>query len=162
QLDAELSALERSRFPRVNAGGQLAYSSSTLFSPQAIGAGFVGFNWDLGTDTRREQRITAAKLAVDENRIELEAELRVLGLRVRERGRGPTRRAAAAGSKAFDRAAGGVGRGEENLRIRKQQSEAGRAQTRDVLDAQRLLAEQRAVLAPALYAAQTRRAELQQ
>jgi outer membrane protein TolC len=157
QLDAELSALERSRLPRFNAGGQLAYSSSTLFSPQAIGAGFVGFNWDLGTDTRREERITAAKLAVDENRIQLEAELRVLEQSLRA-----TRRAAAERLNALDTATVAVGQAEENLRIRQQQFDAGRAQTRDVLDAQRLLAEQRAVLATALYDAQTRRAELQQ
>src|SRR5262249_9357183 len=62
QLEAELSALERSRFPQFNAGGQLAYSTSTLFAPQAIGSGFVGFNWDLGTDTRREERINDANL----------------------------------------------------------------------------------------------------
>ena len=157
QLQAELSALERSRFPRFNAGGQLDYSSSTLFTPQAIGAGFVGFSWDLGTDTRREQRITAARLAVDENRIQLEAELRALeqGLRV-------TQRAAAERLSALDTAQVAVGQAEENLRIRQQQFDAGRAQTRDVLEAQRLLAEQRAVLATALYEAQTRRAELQQ
>lgn len=157
QLQAELSALERSRFPRFNAGGQLAYSSSTLFSPQAIGAGFVGFSWDLGTDTRREERIKAAKLEVDENRIQLEAEMRAL-----ERSLRATQRAAAERLTALDTAEVAVGQAEENLRIRQQQFDAGRAQTRDVLDAQRLLAEQRAVLATALYEAQTRRAELQQ
>jgi len=157
QLDAELSALERSRFPRFNAGGQLAYSSSTLFTPQAIGAGFLGFDWDLGTDTRREERITAAKLAVDENRIQLEAELRALEQSLRD-----TQRAAAERLTALDTATVAVGQAEENLRIREQQFGAGRAETRDVLEAQRLLAEQRAVLATALYEAQTRRAELQQ
>jgi len=157
QLEAELSALERSRLPRFNAGGQLAYSSSTLFTPQAIGAGFLGFNWDLGTDTRREERITAAKLAVDENRIQLEAELRALEQSLRA-----TQRAAAERLTALDTATVAVGQAEENLRIREQQFDAGRAQTRDVLEAQRLLAEQRAVLATALYEAQTRRAELQQ
>lgn len=157
QLEAELSALERSRFPRFNAGGQLDYSSSTLFTPQAIGAGFVGFSWDLGTDTRREERITAAKLAVDENRIQLEAELRAL-----ERSLRATQRAAAERLSALDTASVAVGQAEENLRIRQQQFDAGRAQSKDVLDAQRLLAEQRAVLATALYEAQTRRAELQQ
>jgi outer membrane protein TolC len=157
QLEAELSALERSRLPRFNAGGQLAYSSSTLFTPQAIGAGFVGFNWDLGTDTRREERITAAKLAVDDNHLQLESELRELEESLRA-----TRRAAAERLTALDTASVAVGQAEENLRIRQQQFEAGRAETRDVLEAQRLLAEQRAVLATALYEAQTRRAELQQ
>jgi len=157
QLEAELSALQRSRIPRVNAGGQLDYSTSTLFTPQAIGSGFVGFNWDLGTDTRREERITAARLAVDENRIQLEAELRSLEQALRT-----TQRAAAERLTALDTAEVAVGQAEENLRIRQQQFGAGRAQTRDVLEAQRLLAEQRAVLATALYEAQTRRAELQQ
>lgn len=157
QLEAELSALERSRFPRFNAGGALDYSSSTLFMPQAIGSGFVGFVWDLGTDTRREERITAARLAIDENRIELEAELRAL-----EQGLRATQRSVAERLGALDTAQIAVGQAEENLRIRRQQFEAGRAQTKDVLDAQRLLAEQRAVLATALYEAQTRRAELQQ
>jgi outer membrane protein TolC len=157
QLEAELSALERSRFPRFNAGGELDYSSSTLFMPQAIGSGFVGFVWDLGTDTRREQRIAAAKLAIDENRIQLEAEMRALeeSLRV-------TQRSAAERLSALDTAEVAVGQAEENLRIRQQQFDAGRAQTRDVLEAQRLLTEQRAVLATAVYEAQTRRAELQQ
>jgi outer membrane protein len=157
QLEAELSALERSRFPRFNAGGQLDYSSSTLFMPQAIGSGFVGFVWDLGTDTRREERITAARLAIDENRIQLEAELRALEQSLRA-----TQRSAAERLAALDTAQIAVGQAEENLRIRQQQFAAGRAQTKDVLDAQRLLAEQRAVLATALYEAQTRRAELQQ
>jgi outer membrane protein TolC len=157
QLDAELSALERSRLPRFNAGGQMAYSSSTLFTPQAIGAGFVGFNWDLGTDTRREERITAAKLAVDDNRLQLESELRVLEQSLRA-----TRRAAAERLTALDTATVAVGQAEENLRIRQQQFDVGRAESRDVLEAQRLLAEQQAVLATALYEAQTRRAELQQ
>ena len=157
QLEAELSALERSRLPRFNAGGQLAYSSSTLFTPQAIGAGFVGFNWDLGTDTRREERITAAKLAVDDNHVQLESELRELEESLRA-----TRRAAAERLTALDTATVAVDQAEENLRIRQQQFSVGRAETRDVLEAQRLLAEQRAVLATALYEAQTRRAELQQ
>ena len=73
-----------------------------------------------------------------------------------------TRRAAAERLTALDTASVAVGQAEENLRIRQQQFEAGRAETRDVLEAQRLLAEQRAVLATALYEAQTRRAELQQ
>lgn len=157
QLEAELSALRRSRIPRFNAGGEMDYSTSTLFEPQAIGSGFVGFNWDLGTDTRREERITAAMLAIDENRVQLEAEMRALEQSLRA-----TQRAAAERLTALDTAEVAVGQAEENLRIRQQQFDAGRAETRDVLDAQRLLTEQRAVLATALYEAQTRRAELQQ
>ena len=157
QLEAELSALERSRFPRFEGGGAMNYSSSDLFTPNQIGAGFVGFRWDLGTDTQREARIGAARLAVEANRIELEAELRSLEQALRA-----TQQATEERLSALDTAEVAVGQAEENLRIRQQQFGAGRAQSRDVLDAQRLLTEQRAVLATALYEAQTRRAELQQ
>ena len=157
ELEAELSALERSRFPRFEAGGAMEYSSSDLFTPNQIGSGFVGLRWDLGTDTQREQRIGAARLAADANRVALESELRQLEQALRA-----TRRAAEERLTALDTAAVAVGQAEENLRIRQQQFGAGRAQTRDVLEAQRLLASQRAVLATALYEAQTRRAELQQ
>ncbi|MEO8602842.1 MAG: TolC family protein [bacterium] len=157
QLEAETSALERSRFPHFEGGGAMNYSSSDLFTPNQIGSGFVGFRWDLGTDTQREARIGAARLAADANRIELEAELRQLEQALRA-----TQQAAEERLDALDTAEVAVGQAEENLRIRQQQFGAGRAQTRDVLDAQRLLTEQRAVLATALYEAQTRRAELQQ
>jgi outer membrane protein TolC len=156
QLEAELTALERSRFPRLNAGGALEYSSSDLFTPNQIGSGFVGFRWDLGTDTQREWRIAAARQLLEEHRAVLEAELRALEQALRV-----TQRAAEERLAARDTAAVAVGQAEENLRIRQQQFTAGRAQSRDVLEAQRLLAEQRAVLATALYEAQTRRAELQ-
>ncbi len=157
QLEAELSALERSRWPRFHAGGGMDYSSSDLFTPNEIGSGFVGMTWDLGTDTQREHRIAAARLAVDETRVALESELRTLEQALRA-----TQRAVEERLAALDTATAAVGQAEENLRIRQQQFAVGRAQTRDVLDAQRLLAEQRAVLATALYEAQTRRAELQQ
>jgi len=157
QLEAQLSALERSRFPHFEGGGAMNYSSSDLFQPNQIGSGFVGFRWDLGTDTQREERIGAARLAAEQNRVELEAELRRLEQALRA-----TQLAAEERLTALDTAEVAVGQAEENLRIRQQQFGAGRAQTRDVLDAQRLLTEQRAVLATALYEAQTRRAELQQ
>ncbi|MDX2167041.1 MAG: TolC family protein [Deltaproteobacteria bacterium] len=157
QLEAELSALERSRFPRFEGGGAMNYSSSDLFTPNQIGSGFVGFRWDLGTDTIREERIGAARLAIDQNRVDLEAELRRLEQALRS-----TQRSAEERLAALDTAEVAVGQAEENLRIRRQQFDSGRAETRDVLEAQRLLAEQRAVLATALYEAQTRRAELQQ
>ena len=62
---------------------------------------------------------------------------------------------------ALTTAESAVGQAEENLRIRRQQFDVGRATSDDVLDAQRLLSFQRAVLATARYQAQTRRAELQ-
>jgi outer membrane protein TolC len=63
---------------------------------------------------------------------------------------------------ALDAAAVAVGQAEENLRIRQEQFDSGRATSEDVLDAEALLAEQRSTLATALYEAHTRRAELQQ
>jgi outer membrane protein TolC len=157
QLDAEVSALERSRFPRFEAGGAMDYSTSSLFQPNQIGSGFVGMRWDLGTDTQREERIAAAKLAVDENTVQLESQLRALEQALRA-----TLRTAEERLAALDTATAAIGQAEENLRIRQQLFSVGRAQSKDVLDAQRLLAEQRAVLATALYDAQTRRAEIQQ
>ena len=157
QLEAELSALERSRFPRFEAGGAMSYSTSNLFQPNQIGSGFVGMRWDLGTDTQREERIGAAKLAVSQNDVELEAQLRALEQALRA-----TLRSAEERLMALDTATTAIGQAEENLRIRQQLFAVGRAQSKDVLDAQRLLAEQRAVLATALYQAQTRRAEIQE
>lgn len=157
QLEAELSALERSRFPRFEAGGAMSYSTSNLFHPNQIGSGFAGMRWDLGTDTQREERIGAARLAVDRNDVELEAQLRALEQALRATLRDAEERLA-----ALDTATAAIGQAEENLRIRQQLFAVGRAQSKDVLDAQRLLAEQRAVLATALYQAQTRRAELQE
>ena len=113
--------------------------------------------WDLGTDTQREERIGAARLAIDENTVQLESQLRALEQALRATLRSAEERLA-----ALDTATTAIGQAEENLRIRQQMFSVGRAQTRDVLDAQRLLAEQRAVLATALYQAQTRRAEVQQ
>src|SRR5690606_35502585 len=100
----------------LEAGGQVDYSSTTIFEPQAIGSGFVGFRWDLGTDTRREARITAARLAADENRITLEAELRALEQALRR-----TRQAAAEPLQALATAEIAVCQAEENLRIRQLQ-----------------------------------------
>ena len=157
QLEAELSALERSRFPRFEAGGAMDYSTSNLFQPNQIGSGFVGMKWDLGTDTQREERIGAARLASDENKVQLASQLRGLEQALRA-----TLRSAEERRAALDTATAAIGQAEENLRIRQQLFSVGRAQSKDVLDAQRLLAEQRAVLATALYDAQTRRAEIQE
>ena len=55
-----------------------------------------------------------------------------------------------------------MGQAEENLRIREQQFAVGRATSEDVLDAEALLARQRATRANALYQAHVRRAELEQ
>ena len=120
------------------------------------GSGFVGFSWDLGTDTRREAQIAGARAAAEQNRIALERQLREVEAAVRA-----TQRAAEERLAAEATALAAVGQAEENLRIRQQQFDAGRATSEDVLDAEALLAGQRATLATALYQAHSRRAELQ-
>jgi len=157
RLEASTRALERGWLPRLSTGGTVDYTTQTIVQPQTIGGGFVGFDWDLGTDTRRAAEIAEARLAADRNRRRLERELRALEAAIRGAHRATEERLAALGA-----AEAGVGQAEENLRIRQDQFAAGRATTDDVLDAEALLAAERATLAGALYQAHTRRAELQQ
>jgi outer membrane protein TolC len=156
RLESTVTALERSRFPRFHAGGALDYSSSDIIEPQQVGSGFAGFTWDLGTDTRREAEISAARIEADKNRIVLQRQLRELEVAVRS-----TQRAAEERLAAYATAQAALGQAEENLRIREQQFDVGRATSDDVLIAQRLLTEQRATLATALYQAHAERAALQ-
>ncbi len=156
RLDAEATALARSRLPRFSAGGAIDHSTTDIVEPRTLGSGFAGFEWDLGTDTRREARIAQAHVAAGENRLRIERELRELEQAVRS-----THRAAAERLAARKTAEVAVGQAEENFRIRRQQFDAGRATSEDVLDAEALLASQRATLATAVYQAQARRAELQ-
>jgi outer membrane protein TolC len=157
RLESTASSLVRSRLPRVAAGATIDWTNSDVIEPQRIGSGYLGFTWDLGTDGRREAEIAAAREAVDQNRIAIEAELRDLEGAVRAtQGAAEERLAALAAAEAA------VGQAEENLRIREQQFGAGRAASEDVLDAEALLTAQRATLASALYQAHTRRAELQE
>lgn len=156
RLDATATALARSRLPRFSGGGSVDESNSEIVEPTLIGAGFVGFEWDLGTDTRREALIGEARVAAEQNRVRTERELREIEQAVRS-----THRAAAERLAALDTSAIAVGQAEENLRIRQQQFDVGRATSDDVLDAAALLAGERATLATARYEAHTRRAELQ-
>lgn len=156
RLEAEATAIARSRLPRLSGGGAIDASTTEVVSPQTIGTGFVGFSWDLDTDTRTRARLAAARAAAEKNRIRVERELREIEHAVRA-----TWGAAAERLAALATAAAAVGQAEENLRIRRQQFDVGRATSDDVLDAERLLALQRATLATARYQAQTRRAELQ-
>jgi len=156
RVEATATALERSRFPRVAAGGAVDYTTSGIVQPQQVGSGFVGFTWDLGTDTRREAQIAEARAVVERNRIEIERTLRELEALVRS-----TQQEAEERLAALDAAEVAVGQADENLRIRRQQFDAGRATSDDVLRAVALLASERATLASALYQAHTRRAELQ-
>ncbi len=156
RLDDNVSALERSRLPRFSAGGAFDYSTSDILQPQHIGSGFAGFTWDLGTDTRREAQIAESQVAADQNRIAMERQLRELEAAIRS-----SHDALGERLTALATAEVAVGQAEENLRIRRQQFALGRAQSDDVLRAEALLSQQRAVLATALYEALTRRAELQ-
>ncbi|HYD50620.1 MAG TPA: TolC family protein, partial [Terriglobales bacterium] len=157
RLEANATALRRGRLPRFYGGGAFDYTSSDILQPQEMASGYIGFSWDLGTDTRREAQIAQAQAALDQTRLVLERQLREIEAAVRT-----TYEAAAERLSALDSAAAAVSQAEENLRIRQQQYTAGRAQSDDVLSAEALLAQQRATLAGAIYQAQTRRAELQQ
>jgi len=157
RLEATATSLARGRFPSFSAGGAIDYSTSSLLQPQDIGSGFVGFNWDLGTDTRRESQIAEALIAAGENRLRIEGQLREL-----EEALLFTHRAMEERLAALDAASAAIGQAEENLRIRREQFRAGRAASEDVLGAEALLAAQRAMLASALYQAHMRRADLQQ
>jgi outer membrane protein TolC len=157
RLEDTAAALARGRLPRLEGGGLVDWQSSDVLEPQGIGAGFVGFRWDLGTDGRREAQIAEAKIQAERNRLAIEQELRELESAIRRNHRAVEERLAALAA-----AEAAVGQAEENLRIRTQQFDVGRATSEDVLDAEALLAEQRATLATALYQAHTRRAELQQ
>jgi outer membrane protein len=157
RLEALTTALVRSRLPRLQGGGTADWTTPEILHPQEIGSGFVGFSWDLGTDGRREADIAGARIAADRNRIALEQELRELESAVRLAQRSTEERIAAQAA-----AEAAVGQAEENLRIRTQQFDAGRATSEDVLEAQALLASQRATLATALYQAHARRAQLQE
>ena len=156
RLESTAIALERSRLPRFGAGGGMDYSTSDILTPVQIGSGFAGFTWDLGTDTRREAQISEARILADKNRLATERQLRELEAAVRA-----AQLAAAERLAAYATAQHALGQAEENLRIREQQFGVGRAQSDDVLIAERLLAEQRATLATALYQAHVRRAALQ-
>ena len=131
-------------------------STTDVIDPTTLGTGFVGFEWNLDTDTRLAARVAEARAATEQNRIRVERELRELEHALRA-----TYGAAAERLAALSSAESAVGQAEENLRIRRQQFDVGRATSDDVLDAERLLALQRATLATARYQAHTRRAELQ-
>ncbi len=156
RLEASATSIERSQLPRFSGGGQVDASTTEFIDPKTLGTGFVGFTWDLDTDTRIRARLSATRAEQEQNRVRVERELRELEHAVRS-----TWGAAAERLAALTTAESAVGQAEENLRIRRQQFDVGRATSDDVLDAQRLLSLQRAVLATARYQAQTRRAELQ-
>lgn len=157
RLDATLAALQRGWLPRLEGGAAVDWNSQHLATPQHFGSGFVGIVWDLGTDGRRAAEIAETRARVEQARLALEGELRSLEAGIRTACRAIVERLA-----ALDAAREAIDQAEENLRIRVQQFDAGRATSEDVLDAETLLAQQRAVLASALYQAHAHRAVLQQ
>jgi outer membrane protein TolC len=157
RLQDTASALARSRLPQFQGGGTIEYSSAEIIQPQEIGGAFVGFTWNLDLGGRKEAQIAQARIAAEQNRIRIERSLREVENAVRA-----TRQAAEERLAALASAETAVRQAEENLRIRTQQFGVGRATSENVLDAEALLADQRATLATALYQAHTRRAELQQ
>jgi outer membrane protein TolC len=157
RLEAGASSLRRSRLPRFGAGAAIDWTSSDIVDPQDVGSGFVGFSWDLGTDWRREADIAAADAAARQNKLELEADMRALEASVRLTVQSVTERLS-----AHETAKASVSQAEENLRIREQQFDVGRATSDDVLTAVTILARERATAATALYEAHTRAATLRQ
>jgi len=157
RLEDAASALSRSRLPSFQGGGAGQWTSAEILQPQELGGGFVGMNWNFDLGGRKDAQIAQARIAADQNRIRIERQLREVETAVRA-----SRQAAEERLAAFTTAESAVRQAEENLRIREQQFAVGRATSEDVLDAEALLAGQRATLATALYQAHTRRAELQQ
>ncbi len=155
RLEETARSIELGWLPRVTGGGAIDYSTSQLLEPTEFGSGFVGFTWNLDTDRRRAAEVAQARLAAERNRSEIERQLRDLEALVRT-----TQQAASERLAALALAEKAVGQAEENLRIRRQQFDAGRATSEDVLDAQALVSNQRALRASALYQAHVRLAEL--
>jgi outer membrane protein TolC len=157
RLEDTASAIARSRFPQIQGGGAVDYSSTDIVQPQEIESAFVGFTWNFDLGGKKESQIAQARLAAERNRTRIERQLRDVEATVRAAQQSAEERLA-----AFESAQTAVLQAEENLRIRQQQFDVGRATSEDVLDATALLAHERASLASALYQAHTRRAELQQ
>jgi outer membrane protein len=157
RLEDTASALSRSRLPSFQGGGTVDYNTSGIVQPQEVEGAFVGFTWNYDLGGRKNSQIAQARIAADQNRTRIERSLREVETAVRA-----TRQAAEERLAALASAETAVRQAEENVRIRQQQFDVGRATSEDLLDAQALLTQQRATLASSLYQAHTRRAELQQ
>lgn len=156
RLEEAATSIARGFLPRFSAGAAVDYSSAEIVEPQAVGSGFVGVTVDPGLDGRRAAQLAEARIAADRNRLAVERQLRELEAAIRSTQSAVTERLAALAT-----ADTAVAQAEENLRIRDKQFEVGRAESTDVLDAQALVAAQKATQASALYQAHARRAELQ-
>jgi outer membrane protein TolC len=156
RLQDAASSLARGRLPRFHGGGTIDYSTQEIIQPQRIGGGFVGFTWDV-LDAPRDAEIAKARIAIEQNRTRIERTLREVEAAVRA-----THGAAEERLAALATAETAVVQAEENRRIRAQQFDVGRATSEDLLDAETLLARQRAALATSRYQAHVRAAELEE
>jgi outer membrane protein len=157
RLEDTTSAINRSRFPQLQGGGTIDYSTSDIVEPQRVGGAFVAFNWNFDLGGRKDAQVAQARLAAEKNRTQIERSMREVESAVRTSQLAAEERLAALAS-----ADAAVAQAGENVRIRLQQFDVGRATSEDVLDAQALLSLERAARASALYQAHARRAELQQ
>ena len=157
RLEDTASAVSRSQLPQFQGGGAIDYSTSDNVQPQRVESGFVGLTWNFDLGGRKQAQVDQVRLAADQNRVRIERSLREVEAAVRA-----TRQAAEERLAALASAQTAVQQAQENLRIRSQQFDVGRATSENVLDAEALLTQQRATLATALYQAHARRAELQQ
>ncbi|MFN2426133.1 MAG: TolC family protein [Candidatus Binatia bacterium] len=153
--DARLAAARRSRFPRVAVAGGYDATTQQIVSPNNYGSVGVTVDFDL-VSLRREGEIAKLDAASRRSRLLLDRSVREVEALVRDSHDLVRERLA-----AIDLASAAVGQAEENLRIRQAQFDEGRATSDDLLDASRLAAMQRALLASALYQSHVRRAELE-
>jgi outer membrane protein TolC len=156
RLQDTATSLARGRLPRLQGGGTIDYSTQDIIHPKDVGGAFVGFTWEI-TNGRREADIAQARIVAEQNLVRIERTLRDVELGVRSLHRSADERLAAIAT-----AETAVRQAEENLAIRTQQFDVGRATSENVLDAEAMLAQQRAALASARYQAHVRRAELDQ
>ena len=126
-------ALARSRLPRFEGGGADRLDQRRRSSqPQRRSARASSASPGTSAPTAGARRSSPRRASrPSSNRLAIERELRELESAVRD-----TRDAAAERLAALDTARAAVGQAEENLRIRQQQFDAGRATSEDVLDAQ--------------------------
>ena len=59
RLEASATSLSRSRLPRFAGGGMIDHSTTEVIDPTTLGTGFVGFEWNLDSDTRIASGLTA-------------------------------------------------------------------------------------------------------
>ena len=107
RLEASATSISRSRLPRFAGGGMVDASTTEVVDPKTLGTGFVGFAWDIDTNTRTHARLAEARAQVEQNRIRVERELRELEHAVRSTWGAAAERLAALTTAEVGRRAGG-------------------------------------------------------